>query len=54
MADTNKRGIFFDGIYLPTFKPLLENPEVRLNAIKNLEGRSDDVLITAFPRSGKI
>lgn len=51
MADANKRGIFFDGIYLPTFKPLLENPEVRLNAIKNLEGRSDDVLITAFPRS---
>lgn len=52
MADTNRPGILFDGIYLPTFTPLLQNPEVRLKAIKNLEGRSDDVLITAFPRSG--
>ncbi|XP_061169611.1 sulfotransferase 1B1-like isoform X1 [Saccostrea echinata] len=37
---------------LPEMKPLKEDVEGRLNAIRNLEGRPNDVIIAAFPRSG--
>ena len=52
-ANYSREGIVYNGLILPSFKPLLENPEARINAIKDLEGRCDDVIITAFPRSGK-
>nr|XP_022286719.1 sulfotransferase 1C4-like [Crassostrea virginica] len=52
MAANYKERVVYNGLILPSFKPLLENPEARINAIKDLEGRCDDVIITAFPRSG--
>ncbi|XP_062619195.1 sulfotransferase 1C4-like [Saccostrea cucullata] len=52
MEENRTRGVFFDGMKLPEMKPLKENVEGRLHAIKNLEGRPHDVLIAAFPRSG--
>ncbi|XP_078332168.1 sulfotransferase 1C2-like [Crassostrea virginica] len=51
-ANYSREGIVYNGLILPFYKPLLENPGARINAIKDLEGRCDDVIITAFPRSG--
>ncbi|XP_071153617.1 sulfotransferase 1A1-like [Mytilus edulis] len=53
-SNAAKRGAFlvFDGMALPPFPPLKKNAEERFTAIRDLETRPDDIILTAFPRSG--
>ncbi|XP_048780303.2 sulfotransferase 1B1-like [Ostrea edulis] len=51
-SDRRYDNVSFDGMLLPGFQPLHDDVEGRLNAIKNLESRSGDVIIAAYPRSG--
>lgn len=43
----------FDGMKLPTFPSLVKDAEGRFNQIKNLKTCPDDILLTAYPRSGR-
>jgi hypothetical protein len=45
--------VSFDGMFLPGMPSLKKDVEGRLNAVKDLKSRPDDVIIAAYPRSGK-
>lgn len=38
---------------LPPFKPLRKDVEGRLNAIRNMKTRPDDILLAIYPKSGR-
>ncbi|KAJ8299111.1 hypothetical protein KUTeg_023171 [Tegillarca granosa] len=42
----------YDGLSFPKFLELMTDTEKKITAIKNLESRSDDILICAYPKSG--
>ncbi|XP_048780304.2 sulfotransferase 1B1-like [Ostrea edulis] len=48
----HRSNISFDGMILPGMPSLRKDVEGRFNVIKNLESRSGDVIIAAYPRSG--
>ena len=43
----------FDGMALPRDSSLLKDAKKRFEDIKNLECRKDDVILGAYPKSGK-
>jgi hypothetical protein len=51
-ADKRPEPIVFDGMVLPPFLPLKQDPKKRFEEIRNLECRKDDVILVAFPKSG--
>ena len=40
-----------DGVYFPEY--FCEDPVARLDEIRNMTGRDDDVIIAAYPKAGK-
>lgn len=42
----------YDGVIFPGFPELMTDPGKKLTAVKNLESHSDDILISAYPKSG--
>lgn len=42
-----------DNIALPAFPGMSDGLEERLQSIRNLDTRPDDILLAAFPRSGR-
>ena len=43
----------FDGMALPRFSSLLKDAKKRCEDIRNVECRKDDVILVAYPKSGK-
>ena len=43
----------FDGMALPRVSSLLKDAKKRFEDIKNLECSKDDVILAAYPKSGK-
>lgn len=44
----------FDGMKFPPFPPMTKDSERRLNEIKKFKTRPDDIILAAYPRSGKL
>ncbi|XP_022301726.2 sulfotransferase 1B1-like [Crassostrea virginica] len=44
--------VVFDGMLLPPFPPLAQDVQKRINDIKNLGYKKDDVLLAIYPKSG--
>lgn len=44
--------IVFDGMVVPPFPSLIQDPGKRFEEIKNMECRKDDVILVIYPKSG--
>lgn len=51
-ASMSPEPVIFDGMVLPPFPPLSQDAKARLEEIRNLEYRADDILLVTYPKSG--